>query len=57
MERTRVVITGMGTVNPLANSIEEFWQGLQAGRSGITAITRFDASELPCGIIHTGIGF
>jgi len=50
MERTRVVITGLGTVNPLANSIEEFWQGLQAGRSGITAITRFDASELPCRI-------
>jgi beta-ketoacyl-acyl-carrier-protein synthase II len=50
MERTRVVITGLGTVNPLANSIEEFWQGLQAGKSGISAITRFDASELPCRI-------
>ena len=49
MERTRVVITGLGTVNPLANSIEEFWQGLQAGKSGITTITHFDASELPCG--------
>jgi len=50
MERTRVVITGLGTVNPLANSIEEFWQGLQAGKSGITTITHFDASELPCRI-------
>ncbi|MFC2054558.1 beta-ketoacyl-ACP synthase II [Chloroflexota bacterium] len=50
MERKRVVITGLGTVNPLANSIEEFWQGLQAGKSGITAITRFDTSEMPCHI-------
>lgn len=40
----RVVITGMGTVNPLASTVREFWQGLLAGHSGIDAITLFDTS-------------
>ena len=44
MTRRRVVITGMGTVNPLANNVPEFWAGLLAGRSGIAPITAFDAS-------------
>ncbi len=42
---TRVVVTGMGTVNALGNSLEEFWQAVQSNTCGITAITRFDASE------------
>jgi len=41
----RVVVTGMGTVNPLGLNVEEFWSGLVAGRSGIGFITRFDASK------------
>jgi len=41
----RVVVTGMGTVNPLGLNVEEFWSGLLAGRSGIGPITRFDASK------------
>jgi len=41
----RVVVTGMGTVNPLGLNVEEFWSGLVAGRSGIGLITRFDASK------------
>ena len=44
MEFKRVVVTGLGTVNPLGNSIEEFWDGLKNGRSGAGPITHFDAS-------------
>ena len=40
-----VVVTGMGTVNPLGLSVEEFWQGLSSGRSGIGRITRFDTTN------------
>ncbi|POR02062.1 beta-ketoacyl-[acyl-carrier-protein] synthase II [Alkalispirochaeta sphaeroplastigenens] len=47
MNQRRVVITGMGTVNPLGNSVEQTWEALLAGRSGIGPITRFDASHLP----------
>ncbi len=41
----RVVITGMGAVTPIGNSVPEFWEGLKTGRCGIGPITRFDASE------------
>ncbi len=50
MERRRVVITGMGTVNCLGNTIDEFWSGLVEGRSGIGPITNFEPGELPCKI-------
>jgi 3-oxoacyl-[acyl-carrier-protein] synthase II len=40
-----VVITGLGTVNPLGNNVEDFWGALCAGRSGIGPITRFDATD------------
>ena len=46
----RVVVTGLGIVSPLATGIEETWSRLLAGQSGATAITRFDASDLPCRI-------
>ena len=42
MELKRVVITGLGTVNPLGNSIGEYWEGLKNGVSGAAAITRMD---------------
>lgn len=44
MEFKRVVVTGLGTVNPLGNSIKEFWEGLKNGASGAGPITHFDAS-------------
>ena len=44
MEFKRVVVTGLGTVNPLGNSIEEFWEGLKNGKSGAGPITHFDAT-------------
>jgi 3-oxoacyl-[acyl-carrier-protein] synthase II len=42
--RKRVVITGLGTVNPIANNVSETWDGVSKGKSGITTITKFDAS-------------
>jgi 3-oxoacyl-[acyl-carrier-protein] synthase II len=50
MSRPRVVITGLGAVSPLGNSVDKLWEGLIQGRSGIRRITQFDASELPCQI-------
>jgi 3-oxoacyl-[acyl-carrier-protein] synthase II len=50
MNRTRVVITGLGAVTPLGSSVPLLWEGLLAGRSGIRRITQFDASNLPCQI-------
>lgn len=44
MSRRRVVVTGLGVVCPVGNSVREAWSNIQAGRSGITRITRFDAS-------------
>ena len=43
--RKRVVIKGMGTINPLGNDVSTFWEGLVAGRSGAGPITAYDASE------------
>ena len=45
MARRRVVITGMGTVNPLGHSVSDFWAALMDGKSGIAPITLFDADE------------
>ena len=44
MELKRVVITGVGTVNPLGNSVQEYWENLKNGVSGAGPITHFDAS-------------
>jgi len=40
----RVVVTGMGVISPIGNSVDEFWESLVNGKSGIGLITRFDAS-------------
>ena len=44
MSRRRVVVTGLGLVSPVGNSVPEAWDNLIAGKSGIGPITRFDAS-------------
>ncbi|HKB82360.1 MAG TPA: beta-ketoacyl-ACP synthase II [Burkholderiales bacterium] len=44
MSRRRVVVTGLGTVCPVGNSVKQAWANIRAGKSGITRITRFDAS-------------
>ncbi|RJP74927.1 MAG: beta-ketoacyl-[acyl-carrier-protein] synthase II [Candidatus Zixiibacteriota bacterium] len=43
--KNRVVVTGMGAVTPIGNTVAEFWEGLLTGRSGAAPITRFDASQ------------
>ncbi len=43
----RVVVTGLGAVTPLGNSVSEFWSNVIAGKSGVGDITSFDASHLP----------
>ena len=43
--RRRVVITGMGAVSPLGNTVESSWQAAIEGRSGIGPITRFDSER------------
>jgi 3-oxoacyl-[acyl-carrier-protein] synthase II len=45
MELKRVVVTGLGTINPLGKNVEEYWEGLRNGVSGAGPITRFDASK------------
>jgi 3-oxoacyl-[acyl-carrier-protein] synthase II len=50
IQRRRVVITGMGTLNPCGNSVNETWEHLLAGKSGIGPITRFDATDYTCKI-------
>jgi len=42
----RVVITGLGAITPIGNSVSEFWNSLIQGKSGAAPITRFDASTL-----------
>ena len=44
MEKRRVVITGMGAVTPLGNTVEDTWKGIKEGKSGIGPITHFDSS-------------
>ncbi|HEX7406571.1 MAG TPA: beta-ketoacyl-ACP synthase II [Candidatus Binatia bacterium] len=43
----RVVVTGLGLITPLGNNVPTNWENLLAGRSGIRAIARFDAAQLP----------
>jgi len=55
--RKRVVVTGMGAITPLGLSVEELWQGLVEGRSGIARITQFDPSPYPVQIMGEVKGF
>jgi len=47
LARRRVVITGLGIVSPVGNSVELAWQNILAGKSGIGRVTRFDAATFP----------
>src|SRR5882762_11500204 len=44
MEFKRVVVTGLGALTPIGNTIPAYWEGLKAGKSGAAPITRFDAT-------------
>jgi len=48
MTRRRVVVTGLGIVSPVGNTVSEAWSALVAGKSGIAPVTKFDASALAC---------
>ena len=48
MTRRRVVVTGLGLISPVGNTVAEGWANLLAGRSGIANITKFDASNFSC---------
>ncbi|EHR72905.1 beta-ketoacyl-acyl-carrier-protein synthase II [Burkholderiales bacterium JOSHI_001] len=48
MARRRVVITGLGVISPVGNTVSEAWANVLAGKSGIANITRFDASTFSC---------
>lgn len=50
MSRRRVVVTGLGVISPVGNTVEAAWTNLVAGRTGIGRITRFDPSRLACQI-------
>ena len=45
MSKRRVVVTGLGLLTPVGNTVEESWKNIVAGKSGIAAITAFDASQ------------
>lgn len=45
MHKRRVVVTGLGALTPIGNSVPEFWEGLVSGTSGAAPITHFDASK------------
>ena len=51
MTRRRVVVTGLGCISPVGNTVADAWSNLLAGRSGIGHITRFDASAMSCRIV------
>ena len=48
MSRRRVVVTGLGCISPVGNTVSDSWTHLLAGKSGIATVTAFDASALSC---------
>lgn len=56
----RVVVTGLGALTPIGNTVPEFWEGLKAGKSGAAPITRFDArlfkTKFACEVKNFDIG-
>lgn len=57
MPRRRVVVTGLGIISPVGNTIPEAWANILAGNSGIARVTRFDASRLSSQIAGEVKGF
>ncbi len=55
--RRRVVITGMGALTPLGNSVDEFWEAAIAGKSGIRPFQELDASDYPCHVVGEILDF
>ena len=53
----RVVITGMGAITPIGNSVEEFWNGIKEGKTGFCPITYFDTADYRCKLAAEVKGF
>jgi len=56
-EHKRVVVTGLGAITPLGNTLADYWEGLLSGRNGIAEITLFDPSQHDCRIAGEVKGF
>ncbi|MDD2691591.1 MAG: beta-ketoacyl-ACP synthase II [Simplicispira sp.] len=57
MSRRRVVVTGLGCISPVGNTVQDAWANILAGQSGIDLITKFDASNFACKIAGEVKGF
>ena len=57
IERKRVVVTGLGAITPIGNTLTDYWEGLLSGRNGIAPITLFDASRHDCRMAGEVKGF
>jgi 3-oxoacyl-[acyl-carrier-protein] synthase II len=57
MSKRRVVVTGLGLISPVGNTVEASWANLIAGQSGITTITKFDPSDFACKVAGEVKGF
>ncbi len=57
MSRRRVVVTGLGCISPVGNTVESAWTNLLAGQSGIDLITKFDTTSFSCKIAGEVKGF
>jgi len=57
LSRRRAVVTGLGIICPVGNTVDEAWQNIVAARPGITRITRFDAAAFPSRIAGEVKGF
>ena len=57
MTRRRVVVTGLGCISPVGNTVEQAWSRIVAGQSGIDRISKFDASTFSCQIAGEVRGF
>lgn len=57
MERKRVVITGLGTINAIGHTVDDYWDGLISGKSGVRQISGFDPGDLPCKIAGEVLDF
>jgi len=57
VQRRRVVVTGLGIISPVGNTIQEAWSSILAGKSGIARVTRFDPARLASQIAGEVRGF
>jgi 3-oxoacyl-[acyl-carrier-protein] synthase II len=57
MSRRRVVVTGLGCISPVGNTVAEAWSNILAGQSGIDLITKFDTTDFSCKIAGEVKGF